>query len=271
MAQWSFRVAFALTLLLAGFLQPARAAPRPDNGMDVLLVLAVDISYSMDPDEQALQREGYATALVSHEFLDALKLGPNGRIAIAYVEWAGEREQQLIIPWTVVDGTESAKALSEKILSVPLRRAYRTSISGAIRFSAALFEASGYKALRHVIDVSGDGVNNQGPPVTQARDAAVRQGITINGLPLVLKRGSNSALDIPDLDIYYEDCVIGGAGAFVIPVRTRDEMLRAIKTKMVLEVAGVLPRAAPRIIPAADPARISCTIGERIWQDNWNN
>lgn len=271
MAQWTLRVAVLLGLLLAAIPPDARAAPRADNTVDVLLVLAVDISYSMDPEEQALQREGYATALTSREFLDALKLGPNGRIAIAYVEWAGEKEQQLILPWHLVDGPESAKILSEKILAVPLRRAYRTSISGAIQFSAALFKTSGYKALRNVIDVSGDGVNNHGAPVTRARDEAVRQGITINGLPLVLKRSSSSALDIPDLDVYYEDCVIGGPGAFVIPVRTRDEMLRAIKTKMVLEVAGVKPKTQPRIIPAADPSRISCTIGERIWQENWNN
>lgn len=275
MARWTLRVvaSFAACLALSVLVSSqSLAAPRAaDNTVDVLLVLAVDISYSMDPDEQTLQREGYAAALVSTEFLNALKLGPNGRIAITYVEWAGEREQQVIVPWHLVDGPDTAQLLSERIRSVPLRRAYRTSISSVILFSSGLFKQSGYRALRNVIDVSGDGVNNHGPPVTRARDEAVRQGITINGLPLMLKRSMNSALDVPELDVYYEDCVIGGPGAFVIPVRTREEVVRAIKTKMVLEVAGVKPKPAPRIIPAADPARISCMIGERIWQENWNN
>ncbi|WP_127090183.1 DUF1194 domain-containing protein [Aquabacter cavernae] len=280
MAQWRSGVAALLAALLLPLLAgipPAQAAPRANesnragNTVDVQLVLAVDISYSMDPDEQALQREGYAAALISREFLDALKLGPNGRIAVTYLEWAGELEQRVIIPWTVVDGADTARALSDRILAVPLRRAYRTSISGALQFSMGQFQGSGYRALRNVIDISGDGVNNQGPPVTQVRDEVVKRGITINGLPLVLKRSSNSAMDVPDLDIYYEDCVIGGAGAFVIPVRAMDEFARAIKTKLVLEVAGVKPKPQPRIVPAADPSRVSCTIGERMWQEHWNN
>lgn len=275
MAQWRSGVAaFVAALSLHCFAATAHAAPRAsDNTVDVQLVLAVDISYSMDPDEQALQREGYAAALVSDEFLNALRLGPNGRIAVTYLEWAGEFEQRVIIPWAIVDGPETARSLSEKILAVPLRRAYRTSISGALLFSMNQFNGSGYRALRKVIDISGDGVNNQGPSVTQMRDAVVKNGITINGLPLVLKRSSNSALDVPDLDIYYEDCVIGGAGAFVIPVRAMDEFARAIKTKLVLEVAGVKPKPQreARIVPATDPARISCLIGERMWQEHWNN
>ena len=271
--RWHGVAVLFAALFLLGLAAAARAAPRTtDNMVDVQLVLAVDISYSMDPDEQALQREGYAAAIVSSEFLNALKLGPNGRIAVTYVEWAGEAEQRVIIPWTLVDSPASAQALSERILAVPLRRAYRTSISGALRFSMAQFKESGFRALRNVIDVSGDGVNNQGPAVTQMRDEVVKAGITINGLPLVLKRSTNAAMDVPDLDIYYEDCVIGGPGAFVIPVRAMDEFARAIKTKLVLEVAGVKPPpAASRIVPAAEPARISCLIGERMWQEHWNN
>jgi hypothetical protein len=274
MAQWRSGVAALLAAFLLNGLAataPAHAAPRANDTVDVQLVLAVDISYSMDPEEQALQREGYAAALISREFLDALKLGPNGRIAVTYLEWAGENEQRVIIPWTIVDGPDTARSLSDRILAVPLRRAYRTSISGALAFSMGQFQASGYKALRNVIDISGDGVNNQGPPVTQVRDEVVKRGITINGLPLVLKRNANSAMDVPDLDVYYEDCVIGGAGAFVVPVRAMGEFARAIKTKLVLEVAGVKPKRAPRVVPVADPSRISCTIGERMWQEHWNN
>lgn len=274
MAQWRSGVAALLAaVLLNAFAAatPSGAAPRANDTVDVQLVLAVDISYSMDPDEQTLQREGYAAALISQEFLDALKLGPNGRIAVTYLEWAGESEQRVIIPWTLVDGPDTARRLSERILAVPLRRAYRTSISGALAFSMGQFQTSGYKALRNVIDISGDGVNNQGPIVTQVRDEVVKRGITINGLPLVLKRSANSAMDVPDLDVYYEDCVIGGAGAFVVPVRAMGEFARAIKTKLVLEVAGVVPKRVPRVIPVAAPARISCTIGERMWQEHWNN
>lgn len=275
MAQRKLGVALFLAALawaLAPEAASAAPAQKADNVVDVQLVLAVDISYSMDPDEQALQRDGYAAALISNEFLDALKLGPNGRILVTYVEWAGESEQRVILPWQIVDGPASAKTLSDAILATPLRRAYRTSISGALLFTAKLFKDSGYRGLRNVIDVSGDGVNNQGPPVTRVRDEVVSRGVTINGLPLLLKRGTNSAMDVPELDLYYEDCVIGGAGAFVIPVRSREEFARAIKTKLVLEVAGVKPPPAPsRIVPAVDPARISCLVGERMWQEHWNN
>ncbi len=251
----------------------SHAAPPPAGPptVDVALVLAVDVSYSMDVEEQALQREGYTQALVSPEFLNALKLGPNGRIAIAYVEWAGEHEQKLVLPWRLIDGPASAQAVADEIRAAPLRRVYRTSISGGLLFSLNLLQDSGYRALRRVIDVSGDGVNNQGRRVDNVRDEVVARGITINGLPLMLKRPNTSSMDIDDLDFYYEDCVIGGPGAFVVPVRERAEFITAIKTKMVLEVAGVVPKRAPRIIPVVQPPRISCTIGEKIWMERWNN
>ncbi|MEP9368110.1 DUF1194 domain-containing protein [Xanthobacter sp. VNH20] len=258
-----------LTLLTLLAAPPLAAADLP---VDVQLVLAVDVSFSMDPEEQALQREGYAAALISPEFLDALRLGPNGRIVVTYVEWAGEHEQRVVLPWQVIDGPESARTVSEAIRAAPLRRVYRTSISGGLYFSADLFKNSGFRPLRKVIDVSGDGVNNQGAPVERARDEVVARGITINGLPLLLKRASNSLLDIADLDLYYEDCVIGGPGAFVIPVREQAEFARAIKTKLVLEVAGVvLPAPGLPIIKVVQPARVSCLIGERLWQEHWNN
>lgn len=263
-------------ILLAGITAGStagHAAPPPAGAptVDVALVLAVDVSYSMDLEEQALQREGYMQALVSPEFLNALRLGPNGRIAIAYVEWAGEHEQKLVLPWRLIDGPASAKAVADEIGAVPLRRVYRTSISSGLLFSLNLLEDSGYRALRRVIDISGDGVNNQGRRVDNVRDEVVARGITINGLPLMLKRPNTSTLDIDDLDLYYEDCVIGGPGAFVVPVRERAEFITAIKTKMVLEVAGVMPKRAPRIIPVVQPPRISCTIGEKIWMERWNN
>ncbi len=252
------------------------AAPVPrgaDPGkaqVDVELVLAVDISYSMDPDELALQRDGYAKALTSREFMQALRQGINGKVAITYFEWAGANEQKIVVPWRLVDGPETADSVAAEILQAPLRRAARTSISGALLFGAALFEMSGFRGIRRVIDVSGDGANNHGQLVTVARDEVVSKGITINGLPILLKRPSFTTMDIELLDEYYEDCVIGGPGAFMVTVRDRDKFVEAIRTKLVLEIAGRQPEA--RVIPAAaKEPRVSCTIGERIWQERWGN
>jgi hypothetical protein len=246
----------------------ARLAAGAPADVDVELILAVDVSYSMDMDELALQREGYAQAVTSKEFLQALKTGPHGRIVVTYFEWAASTDQKIVIPWRVIDGPESADAVAAEILKAPLRRASRTSISGAINFAMPLFEESGHRGLRRVIDISGDGPNNNGGPVTVARDAAVERGVTINGLPIMVKQPSFATMDIENLDYYYEDCVIGGPGAFVVPIQSRDKFQEAIRTKLVLEVAGRMPQA--RVIPvAAPPPRVSCLIGEKIWQDRW--
>jgi hypothetical protein len=258
------------------------AAPRPTPvdlpgskqpgsiPVDVELVLAVDISYSMDPDELALQREGYVEAITSREFLDALRGGMHGRVAVTYFEWAGVAEQRIIMPWRLIDGPASAEAVAAEIARAPQRRAFRTSISGALRFAVPLFEGNGFSGIRRVIDVSGDGTNNQGPLVTAIRDEVLAKGITINGLPIMLKRPNAATIDIPNLDIYYEDCVIGGPGAFVVPIRERQKFRDAIRTKLVLEIAGRTPEA--RVIPASAQApRISCTIGERMWQERWGS
>ena len=235
--------------------------------VDVELVIAVDISYSMDPDEQALQREGYVLALTSKEFLQVLRQGAHGKIAVTYFEWAGQFDQRILMPWRLIDGPESADAVAAEIAQAPYRRASRTSISGALRFAKPLFDDSGYKGLRRVVDVSGDGANNAGPLVELMRDDVLAAGITINGLPIMLKRPFTGTMDIDNLDEYYEDCVIGGPGAFVIPIREREKFIEATRTKLVLEIAGRQPE--PRIVPAASRARVSCTIGERLWQERW--
>jgi Protein of unknown function (DUF1194) len=246
---------------------PAAEKESPPT-VDVELVLAVDVSYSMDLDELAVQREGYAQAIVSKEFLQALKSLPNGKISITYFEWAASSDQKIIIPWRVIDGPETADAVAQEILKTPIRRASRTSISGAIYFAMPLFEANPYRGLRRVIDISGDGPNNNGAPVLGARDEALAKGITINGLPIMVKEPSYSTMDIENLDWYYEDCVIGGPGAFVVPIRDRDKFREAIRTKLLLEVAGRTPER--RIVPVAErEPRVSCLIGEKIWQDRW--
>ena len=232
--------------------------------VDVELVLAVDVSYSMDPGELLLQREGYAEAIVSNEFLQALKAGPNRRLALVYVEWSGPNDQKIIVPWRLIDSHESAAAVAAEIAKAPVRMGSRTSISGAINFALPLFDADPYRGLRRVIDVSGDGVNNDGSPVTIARDAALARGITINGLPIMLEGRLPSQMDIDDLDLYYEDCVIGGSGAFMVTIRSRDGFKEAIRTKLVLEVAGGVPRDRIVSVTEREP-RISCLIGEAIW------
>ncbi len=251
---------------------PGYSPARQTDGIevDVELVLAVDISYSMDPDEQALQRDGYVQALTSAEFLNALKQGTNGRIAVTYFEWAGAQEQRIVVPWRVIDGPETAEAFAAAIADAPYRRAFRTSISGALQFATSLFDGNGYRGIRRVIDVSGDGTNNQGILVTVARDETIAQGITINGLPLLLKRPNPATMDLDNLDVYYEDCVIGGPGAFVIPIREREQFRAATRTKLVLEIAERAQEL--HVIPAsAATPRVSCTMGERMWQERYGN
>jgi Protein of unknown function (DUF1194) len=238
------------------------------SAVDVELVIAVDISYSMDLDELAVQREGYAQAIVSKEFLQALKTGPNGKVAITYFEWAASSDQKIIIPWRVIDGPETADAIANDILKTPIRRASRTSISGAINFAMPLFDENPYRGIRRVIDISGDGPNNNGLPVTPARDAALAKGITINGLPIMVKEPSYSTMDIENLDFYYEDCVIGGPGSFVVAIKDRDKFKEAIRTKLLLEVAGRTPER-PIVPVAAQEPRVSCLVGEKLWQDRW--
>jgi hypothetical protein len=270
-------LAIAGAVIAAGFALGALAAPNLPRladknptavAVDVELVIAVDVSYSMDPDEQALQREGYILALTSREFMQALRQGANGKIAVTYFEWAGQFDQKIIMPWRLIDGPEAADAVAAEIAAAPYRRASRTSIAGALRFAKPLFDTSGYRGLRRVIDVSGDGANNSGPLVVPTRDDVLAAGITINGLPIMLKRANPGTLDIEELDIYYEDCVIGGPGAFVVPIRDRAKFIEATRTKLVLEIAGREPE--PRVLPAsAEAPRISCTIGEKLWQDRW--
>jgi hypothetical protein len=243
-------------------------APRAAADVDLELILAVDVSYSMDPDEQALQREGYILGLTSPEFLSALKQGAHGRIAITYFEWAGIADQKVLVPWRIIDGEGTAKTFTDEMAAAPYRRAYRTSISGALLYASPLFDANPFHGLRRTVDVSGDGVNNQGPPVTTIRDELLAKTVTINGLPIMLKRPMAASMDIENLDVYYEDCVIGGPGAFVVPIKEREHFKDATRTKLVLEVAGRTPPA--RVVPVTSEApRISCMIGERMWQYRW--
>jgi hypothetical protein len=264
---WVRRFALAAALAV-GIAAPATAGPETE--VDLALVIAVDVSYSMDPDEQELQRQGFVEAFRSPAVHDAIRRGMIGRIGVVYMEWAGAADQQVLLPWTVIDNPESAMAFAGALAEKPTRRASRTSVSGAIDFSVGLLAGSGMAPTRQVIDVSGDGPNNQGRAVTAARDEATARGITINGLPIMLK--APGPWDIEDLDLYYRDCVIGGQGAFMVPVRERGQFVQAVKTKILLEVAGRMP-AEPLVKPAQapEPRRVSCTAGELKMQNRWGN
>ncbi len=266
-----FGLLFVLGLFPGG---PQQAQARGGGiQVDAELVFAVDISYSMDQAEQVLQRNGYAEALTSEQFLQALKGGLHGKIAITYLQWASYRDQDVLLPWMIIDGPDTAAVAAAKLRKAPYRRAQRTSVSGAIDSSMYLFENNGYDGLRRIIDVSGDGPNNDGRPVEAARDAAIAAGVTINGLPLVGIRPYLGYADIPDLDLYYQDCVIGGDGAFMIAIHDRKAFVEATRTKLVQEIAAPLIRPqSSDIIPAQTrPQKTNCMIGEILWNRRWRN
>ena len=246
---------------------PRAQTAAPPEEVDVALVLAVDVSYSMDLDELALQRNGYIEAFRSKQLHDAIAKGALGKIAVTYFEWAGGDFQHIVKPWTVIESPQSAIAFAEELGEAPTRRGRRTSISGAIDLSMALLEQSNVVAMRKVIDISGDGANNDGRPVTQARDAARDKGISINGLPVMLKQASY--FDIDNLDVYYQNCVVTGLGAFVIPIREKSQFVEATKTKLLREIAEAPADATFHKAQSGNIA--TCLAGERQWRDRMGN
>jgi hypothetical protein len=250
----------ALTLLLWLACQwplPAHADAIP---VDLELVLAVDVSESMDPEEFAIQRAGYAEALRHPGFIHAVLSGPNGRIALSYFEWAGTVRRQAVVPWQVINDDVSARAFAEMLEALPAGVFRSTSISAALDFGVSSIETNGFDGARRVIDISGDGPNNFGGPVEQARDAAVSSGIVVNGLPILIRPSPI----FPAIDSYYAECVTGGPGSFVLPIRTTAEFATAIRRKLILEVSGASPD--PQVLPAQAGGPVDCLIGERTRQ-----
>jgi Protein of unknown function (DUF1194) len=263
-ASSSRTLAFRLWIALAAVVWTCPGAAVAQPTADLELVIAVDVSLSMDLDEQRLQRDGYVAAFRDPEVHKAIGSGPQGRIVVTYLEWAGPPTQDVVMPWTVIDGPVAARAFADRLETMPISRARMTSISAALQFAGRLFETSGARGIRRVIDVSGDGPNNAGVPVVPVRDGLVGQGIVINGLPIMLKLASG-LFDLADLDRYYADCVIGGTGAFMIPIKEKSEFQTATRRKLLLEIAGRDPPA--RVIRVQAPAETSdCLIGERQWR-----
>ena len=260
----------ALSILLAA----ALTAPRPsaaqdfDVPVDVELVLAVDISGSMDYEEHRVQRDGYVAALGHPDVLQAVRTGAFQRIALTYVEWAGPSVQRVAMPWTILADEEDAQAIADHIAAASLSSARGTSISGILDFAVHLFDGNGFEGTRQVIDISGDGPNNMGAPVVPARDRTLARGITINGLPIMIRPSLRGGGSMASLDAYFRDCVIGGPGAFVLPVSAIEEMADAIRMKLVLDIAGP-PSPDPRVVPAQASASVDCMVGERNRPGFW--
>lgn len=271
-----------LTIAVLLLASASGSAPAQDDSaegdleVDVELVIAVDVSRSMTPRELEIQRRGYAEALVSDQVVSAIRRGMLGRVALTYVEWASE--QRVVVDWTLVRDRAEAEAFAAQ-LTADFNSAFRrTSISGALDFAAKFFDGNGFSGLRRVIDISGDGPNNQGRRVDAARDDALARGIVINGLPLMTREGLGMQWHLEDLDAYYRHCVIGGPGAFVIPVLEWRHFPTAVRRKLVLELAQT-----PQARPAAGAGRATlvdtaesdydCLVGEKIWRDmqgDWN-
>jgi hypothetical protein len=225
--------------------------------VDLLLVLSSDVSRSVDHPKFLLQREGYAAAVSNSQVLDAIKSGPNGKIALSFVEWSGYGAQKLVIDWTVIDGPGTARKFGDQLVELPRSFADRTSISGGIDFSAAQLAKAPFEAPRRTIDVSGDGTNNAGREVRLARDEAVAKGIVINGLVILSERQMpwNAEHTNPPggLQQYYQDNVIGGPGAFVLAAADFNAFGRAIVKKLIAEIAAVPAPGKIRhaLLPAA--------------------
>jgi hypothetical protein len=236
-----FRCVLALATL--GVIGPAVASAAEQ--VDLLLVLASDVSRSVDHPKFLLQREGYAAAVADPHVLDAIKSGPHQRIALCFVEWSGFGAQKLVIDWTMIDGAPAARKFGDQLIELPRSFADRTSISGGIEFAVAQLEHAPFEAQRRTIDVSGDGTNNAGRDVKLARDEALAKGIVINGLVILSDRPVpwNAEHTNPPggLDKYYQDNVVGGPGAFVLVAENFNSFGRAIIKKLIAEIALLSP------------------------------
>lgn len=279
------RAAAALAIAgLVGLAAPVTAQQGAMLRVDLELMLAVDISQSMDYDEHAVQRAGYVEAFRHKEVIQALTSGPEGKIAVMYMEWAGDFDPIPTIPWTIIDSEASAKAFADRLEKEPIFGEQRTSISTALLTAQDYILKNNIASHRQVIDVSGDGANNAGMMVEPARDEVVGNGIIINGLPIMLNK-PKEFYDIDHLDRYYKHCVIGGLGAFIAPVFDLRHLPATIRKKLVMEIASIEiePDMAPIQFADAPDAplprepglyraqlklpteKVDCTIGEQVW------
>ena len=251
---------FWLACVAAALLIGSSSFAYEPTEVDLALVLAVDVSSSMDADEQDLQRQGYVAAFRSAAVLGAIRSGRIGRIAVIYVDWSDAFDQRIVVPWTVIGDREQATIFARTLEEKPTRNSLgATSISGAIDLGRRLLMTAPYLAARKVIDISGDGRNNHGASVAQARSATLFQDITINGLPLIFKSRGRQPDPWSDVERYYRDCVIGGVGAFMVPVYRAAQFADAIRDKLVREIAS--PAPDPTLARVNSVSRLDCREG----------
>ena len=242
----------------------ATAAPADGIEVDLELVLMVDVSRSMTERELDIQRVGYAAALRSETVYAAVRSGLLQRVALSYVEWAGA--QEVVVDWRLLETREDLEAFAHTLTAEFNPALRRTSISEALIFGAGSIRSNSYDGLRKVIDISGDGPNNEGRPVLDAREEVLAQGMTINGLPLMTREGLGSRWHLDDLDVYYGACVIGGPGSFAIPVLDWEDFAAAVHRKLVLEIAAVPRSEAVVPVQFAPREPYDCMIGEKMWE-----
>ena len=234
---------------------PVTAEP-PMEKVDLELVIATDTSPSIDTQEARLQRQGIATAFRSPEIIRAIQNGSLGKIAVAYIDWSSAPFNRLVLDWRVVKDKASAEDVAATLLKVPLTYGNGTSVSGALQIAARMMETNRLEGTRRTIDISGDGPNNRGMTVIDARDDIVARGITINGLPIITYEygvGDWGAYYL-EIDKYYANCVIGGRGSFSLPAQGFQDFANAVRRKLVLEIsedAPLKPTELPRIIRTA--------------------
>ena len=270
LAQSCFGAAAAVFAAALALVDQVRAA----ESLDLALILAVDVSESVDREEALQQRQGYVQAIRSPEVVEAILSGRQGRVALTYVEWAGPEHFFVILDWSVVDSPEAAADFAARLERQPITDGYTTSITALFKRAPAIFGGLALSADRRVLDISGDGPNNDGGYIVQARDRLIRAGITINGLPILNDRPAPSGYPrLEDLTGYFENCVLGGAGAFQIAAESFQAFAQAIRRKLLHEIAGLPPPGfgAPLLRLAAAGPDYDCTIGEKQSRERLRN
>ncbi|MDP6173949.1 MAG: DUF1194 domain-containing protein [Rhodospirillales bacterium] len=265
----------AVLLLAVAGTGPARAAQPVD--LDLELVLAIDVSRSIDEVEARMQREGTAAALRGKQVIQAIKGGILGKIAVAYLDYSSSDYNEVVVDWRLIASEKDSLDFAARLSAAPLTLGRRTSISDAIEQGVRMIQGNDFQGTRRIIDISGDGPNNAGILVNDARNAANKLRITINGLPIINNRpGFGNRFSLTDLDRYYQGCVIGGFGAFMVIAKDFKDFARAIRRKLIFEIAGGGPVRPPRLLRRVAEGRIGggagytyakgCDIGERMWQ-----
>jgi Protein of unknown function (DUF1194) len=276
MTAWenAWRVGFAA---LAGWLVGGSAAGAPAaQRVDLALVIATDVSYSVDENEARFQREGAITAFRNADVVKAIQSGSLGRIAVTYIDFSSYQSNRILVGWTLVSDKASADAFADTLAAKPRTLGVQTSISSGLELAERLLETSGIEASKRVIDVSGDGPNNDGHLVEKVRDEIVAKGIVINGLPIMTPADRFDVYYLPDLDKYYAGCVIGGPGSFTQIAHGFEDLERALRRKLILEISDAGERQTPLLFkvatagapraPQTPHARYEkgCDIGERM-------